>query len=158
MLHNLRNTGALVRKIAKVSSFTMLGLLGGCASQVSLPFSQPSQDYSQLYLRGVFSWWEAEAQFKVVEKDDDRFSTSIKLIADGQPYDFKFADANWTPGLSCGTASGTKEDIQLDVKAEANCDGSGENFRFTPPETGTYEFVIDFSDEDEPLVSVVRIG
>jgi hypothetical protein len=82
------------------------------------------------------------------------YSTTIELIADGQPYDFKFADVNWTPGMNCGYASDSNKVIFVGVPVRANCETTDENFRFTPTETGTFQFMINFSGFGAPKVSI----
>ncbi|WP_158965325.1 hypothetical protein [Paraglaciecola sp. L3A3] len=131
-------------------------LLNGCASTAIVPFTQ-QDNYDTLYLRGVFTWWEADEKYKLVEMADQVYSTSIELIADGQPYDFKFADANWTPGLNCGFSRKKDQVIVLGKSVSSNCDSTDENFRFTPTETGTFEFIIDFSGFGSPDVTVTKL-
>ena len=133
-----------------------LFLVGGCASTFELPLQQVN--YDKLYLRGVFTWWEADENYRVQKVSDDVYKASAKLIADGQPYDFKFADVDWSPGLACGPATGNEQsmDIGLGNVEEANCDNPKANFKFTPDETGIFDFFIDFSDPYEPEVYVKR--
>ncbi|MGJ8682712.1 hypothetical protein [Paraglaciecola sp.] len=131
-----------------VSSF-----LSGCATTAIETFIQ-EKNYDGLYLRGVFSWWEADEKYKLIEVSKQKYSTTIELIADGQPYDFKFADANWTPGYNCGFQDNEDQVIKVGKQVNADCETDDENFRFTPTETGTYEFVIDFSGFGSPSVVV----
>lgn len=120
-------------------------LVTGCASNI-IPTFVDTPDYSKLYLRGVFTWWEADEKYKLVEVSENKFATQIRLIADGQPYDFRFADINWSPTLNCGYVKASIDQIvTLDDYVRANCESKDENFRFTPIETGLYEFSIDFS-------------
>ena len=137
-------------------SFTVASILGlsGCATRNMEPFSE-SASYDGLYLRGVFTWWEADPKYKLVKVGNQRYSTTIKLIADGQPYDFKFADADWTPGLNCGYLDEARDRIlALDVPVKSSCETSDENFRFTPAKTGVYEFSIDFTEQSIPIAIV----
>lgn len=130
----------------------------GCASNV-IPILSDTPDYSTLYLRGVFTWWEADEKYKVVEISEDRFATNIRLIADGQPYDFRFADLNWSPKLNCGYAKVSEDQVvTLDDSVRANCESKDENFRFTPQETGLYQFSIDFTGSAAPKVQIVMIS
>lgn len=132
-------------------------LLSGCATNVIDGFIK-EQNYDGLYLRGVFSWWEADDRYKLVESADQVYSTTIELIADGQPYDFKFADADWTPGMNCGYASKSGQVITIDNVVKANCDSTDKSFRFTPVETGTFQFSIDFSGFGMPKVTVSKVS
>jgi hypothetical protein len=131
-------------------------LLSSCATNVIDNFIK-EQSHDGLYLRGVFSWWEADEKYKLVELSDQVFATTIELIADGQPYDFKFADSSWTPGMNCGYAHKSDKIIVVGVSVRSNCESTDENFRFTPNETGTFQFMIDFSGFDAPKVSIILI-
>jgi hypothetical protein len=132
------------------------GLLNSCATNVIDVLIQ-EKNYQGLYLRGVFSWWEADEKYKLQEVSSQRFSTTIELIADGQPYDFKFADADWTPGMNCGYARQSDRTILVGKTYKSDCETNDENFIFTPKETGTFEFVIDFSGFGSPEVTIYRI-
>jgi hypothetical protein len=142
-----------MKKNGFVSVAILASFLSGCATNVIDSFIK-EQNYDGLYLRGVFSWWEADEKYKLVEISDEVYSTSIELIADGQPYDFKFADSNWTPGMNCGYASESDKVIVVGTSVKSNCDTTDENFRFTPTETGTFKFTIDFSGFSAPRVSI----
>jgi hypothetical protein len=142
-----------MKKIGFVSTVILASLLSGCATNVIDSFIT-EQNYDGLYLRGVFSWWEADEKYKLVESSSQVFSTSIELIADGQPYDFKFADANWTPGMNCGYANESDRVFVVGDSVRSDCETTDENFRFTPTETGTFQFTIDFSGFGAPKVSI----
>ena len=146
-----------MNKVKFMSVAILTSLLCSCATNVIDSFIE-EKNYDGLYLRGVFSWWEADEKYKLIESSNNVYSTTIELIADGQPYDFKFADTNWTPGLNCGYANETDKIIVVGSTARANCETTDENFRFTPLETGTFEFVIDFSGYGEPKASIQYIS
>ena len=132
-------------------------VLNGCATNVIQEFTQ-EKGYDGLYLRGVFSWWEADEKYKLKEVTDKVYATRIELIADGQPYDFKFADENWTPGMNCGYASQSNRMLLVGKSYRANCETTDENFIFTPTETGTFEFTIDFNGFGAPKVKIIRVA
>jgi len=142
-----------MKEIGIVSVAIIASLLSGCATNVIDSFIK-EKNYDDLYLRGVFSWWEADEKYKLVERSDQVYSTTIELIADGQPYDFKFADANWSPGKNCGYASESDKVIVVGHSVRSNCDTTDENYRFTPTETGTFQFTISFSGFGAPKVLV----
>jgi hypothetical protein len=142
-----------MKKISFVSAVFIASLLSGCATNVIDSFTK-EQNFDGLYLRGVFSWWEADEKYKLVATSDEIYSTSIELIADGQPYDFKFADSDWTPGMNCGYANKSDKVIVVGKSVRANCVTTDENFRFTPSETGMFQFTIDFSGYGAPKVSI----
>lgn len=126
--------------------------LTGCASTGGE--SGGKRDLSEsLYLRGQFAWWDALPEYKVKKVGEDLYRTEAELKADGQPYEFKFGDSMWSAGTNCGYLSEEDKDIELNKPAKANCSAVFENFRFTPPETGTYAFFFDNSGET-PVVLV----
>jgi hypothetical protein len=145
-----------MKKIGFVSVTILASLLSGCATNVIDSFIK-ERNHDGLYLRGVFSWWEADEKYKLVELSDELYSTSIELIADGQPYDFKFADSNWTPGMNCGYANESDRIINVGDSVSSNCETTDENFQFTPTETGIFQFTIDFSGYGAPKVIISNI-
>ncbi|MDN4502299.1 hypothetical protein QX776_07785 [Alteromonadaceae bacterium BrNp21-10] len=129
--------------------------LSGCATSIldKLDFKTP--DYSQLYLRGVFTWWEADEAYRVIKVTDTLYKASTKLVADGQPYEFKFVDKEWSEDLNCGYADKEMGEIlQVNTPVIADCDGGQNNFKFTPEVSGEYTFFIDFEDSNNPLVYI----
>lgn len=130
-------------------ALTSLLAISGCAT------SGGTRDYSDsLYLRGQFAWWDALPEYKVKTVEPGVYRTEVELKADGQPYEFKFGDANWSSGSNCGYLS-EKEDevVTLDQPVKANCSAVFENFRFTPPETAVYGFYFDTTG-DVPQVYI----
>ena len=105
-----------------------------------------------MYVMGIFTWWEADENYRLQPKGDKLFSVTTKLIADGQPYDFKFSDKHWTPEYSCGPESHLT--LKLAKSVTAVCNNPSGNFQFTPELTGTYEIFIDFSDDQQPQVYI----
>lgn len=153
-----------MQRITKqLKQFLQIGVLSvfvtGCTTThqiIDMVSDKP--DYSQLFLRGSFTWWEADPQYQVQNYANNQYSVAVELVADGQPYEFKFADENWSPGLSCGYKSKENDEIlELGRIVDANCDTPVDNFKFTPPTSGKYLFIIDFSGWTSPEVKVVRI-
>lgn len=132
-------------------------LLSACAT-VNNPQTLPTPDYSQLYLRGVFNWWEAEPRFKVDEVQAGVYRSRVELIGDGEPQDFRFADEHYTPGANCGSNAADGDDIRLQQQIGADCFEGQQNFRFSPTRTGWYEFYIDFSRGINPVIYILREG
>jgi len=118
--------------------------------------AEPQRDYSNMYLRGVFNWWEASESFKLLPIAEDTYAVTIELIADGQPYDFKVADAAWTMSLNCGSEYKGAV-LSLGSEAVLNCEADSLNLQFTPSATGNYRFILDVSDNNEPELSITRI-
>ena len=142
--------------VRAITLFFLAVVMTGCTT-ISVQQHQP-QDFSKLYLRGVFTWWEADPQYKVVENGSDIYTASVKLIADGQPYDFKFADANWTPGLACGPQNPAEAVLTRGARAVADCENPQQNFKFTPQQTGTFRFYFDAKNADRPVVYIKRLS
>ena len=131
-------------------------LLSNCAGTNHVFVATEPANWDQLYLRGVFTWWEAEEQYRVQEVEKGLYRVSVELIADGQPYDFKFADQHWTPGLRCGYADKQQDQIlRLGKVVKANCDTQVSNFKFTPDQSGKYHFYFDTRAEQQPSVYIV---
>lgn len=115
------------------------------------------KDYQSFYLRGVFTWWEADENYRIEQVNGKLYKATVKLIADGQPYDFKFADQSYAPGYDCGSATGTAGKVLTVGKtARSSCENPGGNFQFTPQETGAYDFFIDFTNEQLPVVYIEK--
>lgn len=117
---------------------------------------EPDKNYQDMYLRGVFNWWEATEQFKFKRVSPDLYTITIELIADGQPYDFKVADASWTPEFNCGFEYAPRIIEMYDV-VELVCELSSQNIQFIPSETGMFLFEFDISDNNDPELTISRV-
>lgn len=113
-----------------------------------------------MYLRGVFNWWEADPSYKFTRKGVDNneaaWSVDVELIADGQPYDFRLSDANWTPSQSCG-GKYKGQPVMLGTTVYLACEQGSENLQFTPSSTGMYRFVIRRAGSKEVALKVTKI-
>lgn len=126
------------KQLKTLALASVMAVSAGCATT-------GERDYSEsLYLRGQFAWWDALPEYKVKKVESGLYRTEVKLKADGQPYEFKFGDANWSSGTNCGYLSEKDDEtVTLNNPVNANCSAVFENFRFTPPETGVYGFYFD---------------
>lgn len=133
-------------------SFTFLS----ACSSTSIPYINDSAKLDRvMYLRGVFNWWEADDSFKLIKQPDGSYMTSVELIADGQPYDFKIADANWSQGFNCGYLHKSNDEVvTLNRLLKADCNTTANNFKFTPKQTGSYSFYVNFSNLANPSLVV----
>lgn len=115
-------------------------------------------DFTKVFLRGSFSWWEADEKYRLTKIAEDQYAVSVDLVADGQPYDFKFADSNYTPKYTCGFASKQMEILQEGVEAEVSCNtaASVDNFKFTPTSSGTFQFKLTTSKWDNHKIVVIK--
>lgn len=131
-------------------------LLSCCTATNNVFVATQISNWDKLYLRGVFTWWEAEEQYRVNQVEKDLYRVSVELIADGQPYDFKFADQHWTPGLRCGYANKQQDQtLRLGKVVNANCDTQVNNFKFTPDQSGEFHFYFDARAQKQPSVYIV---
>lgn len=131
-------------------------LLIGCSSSISIkeyfPLAEDNRDYTSMYLRGVFNWWEAEPQYRLMSSDGD-FIVEVELIADGQPYDFKVADALYSTEHNCGSEASTGI-LSVDKKFTMTCNETVFNLQFTPSETAIYRFII--TPGTSPSITVTK--
>ena len=133
--------------------------LSGCASNVNIReyfpdvSTTPLINYEALYLRGIFNWWEAEPAY-LVKAGNDGFYVDVKLIADGQPYDFRFADNNYTSELNCG-ADTPYTPLTEGQKRDLVCISGSHNLQFIPSETGTYRFKL--LTNGNPTLLITRV-
>lgn len=130
----------------KIMFLSTAVFFSGCTSTVNireyLPLPQDNREYSEIYLRGVFNWWEAEPAYQLNADDNDAYFVDVKLIADGQPYDFRFADDVYSSENNCGAAAVTGKTVSVGQSIALHCDASAGNLKFMPSETGTYRFLI----------------
>lgn len=142
----------------KLKSLTLtLGILLLSACATNQQPVQTSRDYSELFLIGNFTWWEADENYRLSEVADNQYAAEVDLIADGQPYDFKISDPHWTPGYSCGAFDSSYAEVQINTAIDTDCFTPADNLRFTPQKTGRYRFLIDFSNSRTPVVLVSLI-
>lgn len=147
-------------KLVKLTTaLVILHVLGGCASSNNTDFfnQTPEKDYSNMYLRGVFNWWEVNEAFKLTPNSDTSYSVTIELIADGQPYDFKVADNNWSMALNCGNEFNASA-MKLSQTVSLVCASDSLNLQFTPSETAMYRFIFDVSDNSGPELVIEKLS
>jgi hypothetical protein len=140
-----------MKRLSWIKYITLCGVLTfvGCASTDNRDQLTPERSES-LYLRGSFTWFDAEPDYQVVEVSTNIYKTTIDLVADGQAYEFKFADDNWSKGNNCGYANKEQDQVvDLVQKVTANCLAVDEFFLFTPQESGKYDFYIDFNESEQ---------
>jgi len=134
-------------------------LLTGCTSSggisiPQLPSSTPSIAFDSLYLRGVFNWWEATPAYKF-KQGSGSWYVDVELIADGQPYDFKLSDANWSPSQSCG-AKYKGQPVMIEATVYLICQQNADNLQFTPSSTGIYRFSISAASAGEVTLIITK--
>ncbi len=127
-----------------------MAVLGGCTATTN-GLGGERNLASYMYLRGVFSGWEALDEFQLQPLGNQRYAVDTQLTADGNPYYFKFADAGWVMGSNCGPLA--DDVVEPGKTVTANCSEGRRSFRFTPTATGRYRFLFDNSG-DQPEVTV----
>lgn len=141
--------------LKKLLTLAFVLSLSACSSRgiVSIPglSDEPEVNFDNLYLLGVFNWWEANPAYKLNEGSAGWY-VDVELIADGQPYDFRFSDDVWTPSQSCG-GKYKGELTSVSTPIYLICGSDSENLQFTPNTTGTYRFsVVNASGHELRLV------
>lgn len=133
--------------------------LSGCSSsgQFSLPGmsdNEPEIDFDALYLRGVFNWWEASPAYRF-QASDNGWYVDVELIADGQPYDFRLSDADWSPAQTCG-AKYPGQTVSVAASVYLVCNPGQQNIQFTPSTTGVYRFTVSPASGNEVILVISR--
>ncbi len=149
-----------MHKFTKVTILVLSVLiLSACSTRSArdLISFEADKNFQDMYLRGVFNWWEATEQFMFKRVNADFYTITIALIADGQPYDFKIADASWTPELNCGFEYAPRN-IEIYDTVELVCEPSSQNIQFIPAETGVFMFEFDISNNNAPELTISRVG
>ena len=135
----------MIKPIRILQSALIVTMLAGCATPKGIIDQAPvvedtRVDVSTLFARGIFNWWEADPLFAVKASNGGSFQVNVELIADGQPYDFKFADAYWTSATNCGLAQLSQ--IQQGREIQLYCGSDSQNIQFIPRKTGVYQFIL----------------
>lgn len=109
------------------------------------PIDEPTKaDYSDMYLRGTFNWWNAQAEYQLEKVGHQLYRTQVELTADGQYYEFVFADKDYNPGKNCGFAKTTQSIVYSGGSAiAANCSSLNSYFKFKPDQSRSYYFYFD---------------
>ena len=131
-----------------LSAFLLALVLSACSTspgrpQVTQSALKADLDVDNMYVRGVFNWWGASEAFRFSPSSQDNLWTmQAELIADGQAYDFKLSDKNWSPTQNCGSIEANTTVIGLNQSAGLYCAADASNFQFTPQRDGVYLFEI----------------
>lgn len=142
------------KKLINLGLFVLIAL-SGCSSTsvVSIPgITGPELKFENMYLRGVFNWWEASAAYQLKQNDQGWF-VDVELIADGQPYDFRLSDGFWTPDQTCG-ARYRGQVVMIQSTMYMVCGTESENLQFTPDKTGSYRFLFSPASGGEVMLTV----
>jgi hypothetical protein len=116
-------------------------VVGGCSLQPTLSSSPYATSLNEeaLFVRGTFNWWGAQESYRFIYTQDDTWVVDIPLLADGTVYDFKIADANWSPKQICGSLD-SRMIITGNDAVPLFCDPTSLNFQYNAPSDGVYRF------------------
>jgi hypothetical protein len=130
-----------------VVAFSLV-VLSACSTQSArnLISFEADKNYKDMYLRGVFKLTRISPEF---------YTITIELIADGQPYDFKVANASWTPEFNCGFEYSPRR-VELYDAVELVCEQTSQNIQFVPADTGLFTFEFDISNNNEPELTITK--
>ena len=147
-----------MKKLLTIASMCIT--LSACSSSGSLKIPEIAPDvpriqFENMFLRGVFNWWEADPSYKF-KRSNSGWTVDVELIADGQPYDFRLSDAKWTPSQSCG-GKYKGQPVMLGSTVYLVCEQGSENLQFTPSSTGTYRFTVTAASAGEVALVVSKV-
>lgn len=113
--------------------------------------------FEQLYLRGTFSLWGYDEQYKLEQISKNTYAAAADLKR-GLYYEFMFSAKDATQAYAnCGYLHAKDQLLKPDKKVKARCtDVVLQNFSFSPEKSGVYEFFINFANIDSPRVYVQR--
>ncbi|MDC8829154.1 hypothetical protein [Alteromonas gilva] len=144
------------RRFAMVA--VLLVFLAGCTQTGMYPMypeQKPRIVFSDWYLRGVFNWWEAKPAYQL-QRGNSKWYVDVELIADGQPYDFKFSNANWTLSQTCGGSyKGLR--VILSEPTVLSCAEQAENLQFIPKTTATYRFAVTGNTDSQIILTITQL-
>jgi pullulanase len=102
-----------------------------------------------LYVRGLNTDWSASTPTRMSYLGSGLYKYTVQLAASAQQ--FKVADAGWTDGTNCGTATPVAVGAPLTLK----CVGPGnDNIAFTVPSAGFYDFSMNATSTTAPVLTV----
>lgn len=130
--------------------------------------STPKDNYSDLYLRSEFTWWETRPAFKFKTiKDSIDKSVTTKIEADGNAYHIKIADSQWSQDKNCGYKNKEDRVVVLNKWIELECSYDFEKLNSTPIqkplelkpiETSFYTFTLKMTVNGPSHIKVNRIS
>lgn len=94
-----------------------------------------------MYLRGDFTLWDADEVYRLTQTQTGLYSVRVRFMSPGKVYEFKVADAKWTPGYNCGFRYDGK--VSLGKPVIADCDTVYNYFGFMPDRKGWYRISLD---------------
>lgn len=135
----------------------LLGI-GGCSSSLNVTditdvFSAGQLPSKPLYLRGNMSFWDAVPEYKFAKDGSGKLSVNIELFADGQAYEFKIADSDWSAKYNCGSKKSMKA-ITMATRSTLFCGGNSHSLTFLPRRSGVYNISLKADGKDKMTVLI----
>lgn len=146
-------------KILQVSLFSSILLIGGCSGeyrQVVEDLVQKISSGPQLYLRGGFNNWSESTPFTHVTGDIWQANIAVGLGT----HEYKIATDDWQTQLMIKDRESAIVDIaknqSKDYSLAANQTESADILWVE--KAGKYQFLLDNSDEENPIVTITRMA
>ncbi|MGC0120562.1 hypothetical protein [Pseudoalteromonas piscicida] len=133
--------------------------LTACSSNFQLPTTSTSPVVAgeldkTMYLRGDFTLWDAEPQYRFEETQPGIYATKARFMSPGKVYEFKIADEQWSEGYNCGYKR--EGQLTLGQPLVADCNTVYNYFSFKPSKKGWYEIRLDYRNPRSPKVVIVK--
>ena len=134
------------------SSAQKPGAAPGAAQKVDPPFD------IGMYVRGTVndSWAQPPPSSNKMKEVADNV-LEVTLPSEPGAYEFKVADADWSPGTNCGRKTVGADTIILGAPLAVACEGGlGDNIKLTIATAGDYKFTFDARDPANLAVTVAE--
>jgi pullulanase len=107
----------------------------------------------EAFVRGsVAADWAATPENKLINFGGNLLKVELETTAGGK--EFKIADAGWA-ALNCG-ANSDSPDVTTGVAYTTVCATNPPNLKWAPAEDGCYEFSVNATNKDAPVVTVKK--
>lgn len=120
-------------------------------------------DETTLYLKGSFNGWFGEDATDEVKADyvfgysAGIYKMATSLAASADDYEFKVADLLWSEPTSFGATAGEEAVVLGEDKTLIVGEGIGQNISLTVAADANYEFTIDATDPEAPVLTVIEV-
>jgi len=105
-----------------------------------------------MYVKGSLNDWSATSPMVY---EGNNIYTSVYALTEAD-YEFKIADDDWTEATNFGAAAGD-EALELEIeKSLVFGEGIAQNITLTIAAAGSYKFVLDATNPEAPLLTVIN--
>lgn len=146
---------AFIRVILAVATIAT----AGCSSvgRYSKVFDGRHIPSETVYVRGSMSFWDAAPEYRFTRAQGNALTVGVNLFADGDAYEFKIADNEWSSKLNCG-GKNTPLTLQPNTKVALYCDNNSHNISFKPSVSGTYLLTLSFIGKDDVQLTIEAVS